>query len=214
MSEVAWPADVELGQRRGRMAEQTLRRKEPLRGIRSPDWAAVLAVVGERIWWWLSAVVRSLSRTGVRPADARCGSRRGRVVTGDGVVIDRGGGWFRSWMRGADSRDRRGSLVTTQAFFVGADGASWLSLAEGSAVTANRQTLRNRELGQLCQRGMWLKRYKTGMFANLAMLAKQICKTFRRPRGNESVLCWPKPFNQTPSARKTWVSPKSLGRKM
>ena len=179
---LAWPVDVELGDRCGRIEERTqrqtesLRRRELLRQITDPNWATVLAVVGERILWWLSAVVRSLSRIGVRRSDARYGSRRGRVVTGDGVMTDRGGGWLGSWMREADSRDLRGRLLDAQVCFVGADGASGQGLAQGPAVTANRQTLRNRELGQLSQRAMWLKRYKTGMFANLAMFAKQICE--------------------------------------
>ncbi len=38
------------------------------------------------------------------------------------------------------------------------------------------QTLRNKELGQLCQTQKWIKRYKTGMFANLAMLANVFSK--------------------------------------
>ncbi len=195
---LAWPVCVELGDRCGRIEERTqrqtesLRRRELLRQITDPNWATVLAVVGERIVWWLSAMVRSLSRIGVRRSDVRYGSRRGRVVTGAGVMTDRGGGWLGSWMRGADSRDRRGPLLDAQACFVGADGASLKALAEGPAVTANRQTLRNRELGQLCQTQKWLKRYKTGMFANLANLAKQICEMVRWSRGSESVLCRPK----------------------
>ncbi len=42
------------------------------------------------------------------------------------------------------------------------------------------QALRNRELGQLCQTQKWLKRYKTGMFANLANLAN-VFSPNRRP---------------------------------
>ncbi len=41
----------------------------------------------------------------------------------------------------------------------------------GVGAASHGQTLRNRELGQLCQTQKWLKRYKTGMFANLANLA-------------------------------------------
>ena len=41
----------------------------------------------------------------------------------------------------------------------------------GVGASSDSQTQQNRELGQLCQTQKWLKRYRIGMFANLAMLA-------------------------------------------
>ncbi len=159
---LAWPVDVELGDRCGRIEERTLRRREPLRGITDPNWATVLAMVGERIVWWLSAAVRSQMSTEVRRSGTRCGLHKVRILT------DSGGGWSWSRLPQACLLDRRDNLLSAKVFFVDADGISVQALAEGPAVTANRQTLRNRELGQLCQTQKWLKRYKTGMFANLA----------------------------------------------
>ncbi len=49
--------------------------------------------------------------------------------------------------------------------------STWGLRRRGARTTAFDQTQQNRELGQLCQTQKWLKRYKTGMFANLAMLA-------------------------------------------
>ncbi len=103
------------------------------------------------------------------PAEVRRGSRKDNVATDTG-----GGGWFGSGLLGVGPLDRRNSSRTAATFFVGADGVSVQALAQGPAVSANRQTLRNRELGQLGQTQMWLKRYKTGMFANLANLANVI----------------------------------------
>ncbi len=53
----------------------------------------------------------------------------------------------------------------------------------------------NRDVGQHCQTENWSKRYKTGMFANLAMLAKQIRKNaFGCPsRMNVSEACLKSP---------------------
>ena len=106
-------------------------------------------------------------------------------------------------MSGADSRDLRDPLWDAQVFFVGADGASLQALAEGPAVTANCQTLRNRELGQLCQTQKWLKRYKTGMFANLANLANVFSRNRPAADFNPRLaadlvarLAWP-PFGKT-----------------
>ncbi len=296
MLKLAWPVDAELGHGRGRVEEQTQRRRERRRST-APNWATVLAVVGERIVWWLSASMRSLTGIGCHRSEIRRGSRPGNVAT------DGGGGWFGNGLsgvgpldrrnssqtaavfpggrgcrlcddRGGDSRrrfanefdsvqnqllivgrmgnevrslnrgrpnrgstdrmdhcdsascgkshpgrlessqprppakirrgsrrdsividgggvtdrtrsgrrdgagmlqagslDRRSSSLTTAAFFVGAGGVSLQAAAQGLGATANRQTLRNRELGQLGQTQMWLKRYKTGMFANLANLA-------------------------------------------
>ena len=45
------------------------------------------------------------------------------------------------------------------------------------------QTLRNRDVGQLGQTQNKLKRYKTGMFANLANLANVFCSPLAPPRG-------------------------------
>ncbi len=187
MLELAWPVDVGLGYGHGygrrRIEERTQRRTEPLRRMADPNWATVLAVIGERIIWWLSAVVRTPTGVGGRWSDTRRGSGRGRVGTGDqvrievgGVTEGRGGGWNARWMRGAGSLDRLDHRLAADTCFVGGDGVSVQTAAQGLDATANRQTLRNRELGQLCQTQKWLKRYKTGMFANLANLAKQIRK--------------------------------------
>ncbi len=100
------------------------------------------------------------------PAKIRRGSRRDRVATDSG-----GGEWFGNGLSGLGPLDCRNCSRTAAAFFVGADGVSVQAAAQGLGVGANRQTLRNRELGQLGQTQMWLKRYKTGMFANLANLA-------------------------------------------
>ncbi len=68
---------------------------------------------------------------------------------------------------------------------------STLGLRRKSARAATIcQTLRNRELGQLCQLGKWLKRYKTGMFANLAMLANVFSQN-RPPAGPQLIAAPP-----------------------
>ncbi len=208
MLELAGPVNRELG--RGRLEERAERRRErwreprrELRQIKDSAWATVLAVVGEWIARWLSALVRLPSRlrgcwsdtrrdswgnrvgTDGHVKPRRGGVNGGRVVSdGRGVtnrmcgVMDRtrgGGGWYRSSLRKAGSADRRANRrnagVFLGVFFVGADDVSLHTAAEGVGVEADRQTLRNRELGQHCQLAMWLKRYKTGMFANLANLA-------------------------------------------
>ena len=183
MLELARPVDARLGC--GRIEKQPQRRTVRNREIKAPHRATVLAVIGQRILWWLSAVARSARGLGGRWSDTRRGSYRDRVRTGDWVSIEGGGGtdergggggWYRSWMRGVGSLECRDRRLTADAFFVRAKELSVQVPAAGPVVKANRQTLRNRELGQLCQTQKWLKRYKTGMFANLANLAKQICK--------------------------------------
>ncbi len=187
MLELARPVDARLGC--GRIEKQPQRRTVRNREIKAPHRTTVLAVIGQRILWWLSAVARSAVARGPggRWSDTWRGSYRGRVGTGDWVRIEGGGvtdgrgggGWCRSWMRGAGSLECRNHLLAADAFFVRAKELSVQAPAAGPVVKANRQTLRNRELGQLCQTQKWLKRYKTGMFANLANLAnlaKQICK--------------------------------------
>ncbi len=78
------------------------------------------------------------------------------------------------------------SAATSEAFFGG----------HRSRVGTSKpgQTLRNRELGQLCQTKNWLKRYKTGMFANLAMLANDFSQ--KRPSaGSLPMTRWSRPRN-------------------
>ncbi len=196
MSELAWPVDVELGDRCDRIAEQTQRRTEPLRRGKDSNWATVLAVIGERIVWWLSAALRSLTGGGSRRTDTRRGSRRDCAVRAGGTadsrrrdgVTDTGGGWSGGWRPTAGWLDDRDNRLSTTASFVGAGGLSVPGQAEGVLVAVNRQTLQNREGCQPCQQTKWLKRYKTGMFANLANLAKQIREMVRWPRGNKFFL--------------------------
>ncbi len=199
----AWPVNVECG--RERIAQRTQQRAEErakrVKRDKGLNWATVLSLVGERIVWWLSAVVSSPRGTGFRPHDILRGSSRGFVAKYGGVrsrggQLDRGGQWFRggqwsrSWLRGESSPGRRNDLFFAGAFFVGVDEVSEQAAAEGPAVVANRQTLRNREGCQLGQWAMWLKRYKTGMFANLANLAKQICEMLDSSPG--SAIPWRK----------------------
>ena len=172
MSGFALPGEMKAERGRGRIEEQprwrkqTLLRDEPLQRFISPNWATVLAVIGTGIVRWLSAAVRLMTGIRCHGSEIRRGSRRDSVATDSG-----GGGWFGCWLSGVGLLDWRNSARTTEAFFVGADGVSVQAAAQGLGVEANRQTLRNRELGQLGQTQMWLKRYKTGMFANLANLA-------------------------------------------
>ncbi len=50
-------------------------------------------------------------------------------------------------------------------------GAPFRLRRQGVGASRHGQTQQIRELGQLCQTQKWLKRYKTGMLANLAMFA-------------------------------------------
>ncbi len=196
MSELAGPVDVELGDRWDRIAERTQRRREPLRRSEDSNWPSVLAMIGERIVCWLSAAVRSLTGIGVHQSGILRGSRRHCAVRDGGTadsrgrdgVTDTGGGWSGGWRRTPGLLDYRDNRLSWTTFFVGAGGLSVQVWAEGVLVAVNRQTLQNREGCQPCQQTMWLKRYKTGMFANLANLAKQIREMVRWPRGNNSVL--------------------------
>ncbi len=177
MLELLLPVYVGLGC--GRSGAVTRRRRERATRIKDLTWVNVLAAIGERIVWWWSAVVRSMMGAGGRRSDIRSGPRRPRVVTdGDGGGADESGGgaWVGDWLRRASPRDGRANFLAAEGFLVGAGGVSVQGSAHGLLVTANAQTLRNRDVGQLGQTQKWLKRYKTGMFANLANLANQICK--------------------------------------
>ncbi len=180
MLELNLPVNAKPEVGRGRIDWPTQRRTARPRGIQGRNWANALAVIGERIVWWLSAVVRSVIARWGCEHDNLFNSRGGPVGTG-GIGVTRGvgwpgGRWAGGWLQRAGSPGCRRSRLTAAAFFVGADEVPVPGQSEGVFGTANRQTLRNRELGQLGQREMWLKRYKTGMFANLANLAKQIRK--------------------------------------
>ncbi len=153
MSGFALPGEMKAERGRGRIEEQprwrkqTLLRDEPLQRFISPNWATVLAVIGTGIVRWLSAAVRLMTGIRCHGSEIRRGSRRDSVATDSG-----GGGWFGCWLSGVGLLDWRNSARTTEAFFVGADGVSVQAAAQGLGVEANRQTLRNRELGQLGQR--------------------------------------------------------------
>ncbi len=99
MLEIDLPVDVEQGHGRGRIEEQPRWRKEPLQRFTSPNWATVLAAVGEWIVWWLSLAVRLMAGTRCRRPEVRRGSRPGNVATDTG-----GGGWFGSGLSGAGFR--------------------------------------------------------------------------------------------------------------
>ncbi len=71
-----------------------------------------------------------------------------------------------------------GAAVSLDAFFGGC--------RNDVRAARNGQTQQNRELGQLCQTQKWLKRYKIGMFANLAMLANTFSQN--RPAADLTLL--------------------------
>ncbi len=154
-------------------------------GIRNPELVAVLAVVGRQLVRWMFAA---------EGLPIAIGAWRFGIVHDSGqsrAVTSRGGGW--SWGRplGVSPLGRSSERLAANAFFADAEEAAEQAAAAGPVTTANRQTLRNRELGQLGQLENRSKRYKTGMFANLANLAKQFAIETAEswdPRGRRNVM--------------------------
>ncbi len=157
--------DVEMGF--SRVVGQPSRRIDLATGIKIAGLVAVPTVVCLRIVQWMCVAMGVPTGVGAWRSGIVHDSRQPRVVTNGN------GGWAWARLLGAPPLGRPSRGLAGKAFFVGAVDAADLAEAEGPIATANRQTLRNRELGQLGQTQNRSKRYKTGMFANLANLAKQ-----------------------------------------
>ncbi len=121
-------------------------------------------------WWWLCGLLVAglplgdQNRTDAAEIASR--SRWIKLADEDGLI---------SQGRGPASASAR--LVVTQR-----------SENQGVGAACDSQTHQIRELGQLCQTQKWLKRYKTGMFANLAMLANTFSCFARFANANHAVI--------------------------
>ncbi len=109
-------------------------------------------------WLWLCGLLGVVSllghQVGAAAAENIARSDRSRPTCGDALISE-----------------GRGPVCALAPF-----ASALRSENHGDRASSESQTLQIRELGQLGQTQKWLKRYKTGMFANLANFANTISK--------------------------------------